>query len=78
MLYVLYFTEYLDHCTHTSLKIFNPRHLHLGASFMFVFSCVRSTKLKLLEQVRVPSVQKKSTYRYRRTLLTRDATAAVV
>ena len=58
MLYVLYFTEYLDHCTHTSLKIFNPRHLHLGASFMFVFSCVRSTKLKLLEQVRVPSVQK--------------------
>ena len=37
ILYVLYFTEYLDHCTHTSLKILNPRHLHTWCFILLVF-----------------------------------------
>ena len=43
--------------------------------FTIVCSCAKCTKLKLLEQVYLPSVQE-TTYRYRRAMLTRDTTAA--
>ena len=58
ILYVLYFTEYLDHCTHTSLKIFNPRHL--GASLFLDWTRINAFTCSSMTTWRCPDPPRSS------------------